>query len=335
MAAPKPVLLVTESLDFSKEAVAMLRRVGKVVLSDLDRPRLLRAVAQADVLWIRLRHRIDAEVMDHAPRLKIIVSPTTGLNHIDLEEASRRGVRVLSLRGETEFLKNVHATAEHTVGLLLALVRHIPESRSHVISGGWIRDRFRGNELQGKTAGVVGYGRLGRIVAHILLAFEMRVLASDPHVWTTDADPGVEIVPLNELLRESDVVSLHVNLYAETSGFFGANHFAQMKPGAWFINTARGELVDEAALLESLQTGRLSGAAVDVLSDERSTGMNNHPLVQYARQHENLIVTPHIGGCTIESMEKTELHMAKKLCDALSAKSADVPPLSASEVQPS
>ncbi len=335
MAAPKPVILVTESLDFSKEAVAMLRRVGKVVLSDLDRPRLLRAVAQADVLWIRLRHRIDAEVMDHAPRLKFIVSPTTGLNHIDLEEASRRGIRVLSLRGETEFLKNVHATAEHTVGLLLALVRHIPESRSHVISGGWIRDRFRGNELQGKTAGVVGYGRLGRIVAHILLAFEMRVLASDPHVWTTDADPGVEIVPLNELLRESDVVSLHVNLYAETSGFFGANHFAQMKPGAWFINTARGELVDEAALLESLQTGRLSGAAVDVLSDERSTGMNNHPLVQYARQHENLIVTPHIGGCTIESMEKTELHMAKKLCDALSAKSADVPPLSASEVRPS
>ena len=313
----------------------MLRRVGKVVLNDLDRPRLLRAVAQADVLWIRLRHRIDAEVMDHAPRLKIIVSPTTGLNHIDLEEASRRGVRVLSLRGDTEFLKNVHATAEHAVGLLLALVRHVPEAKSHVISGGWIRDRFRGNELQGKTAGVVGYGRLGRIVARILLAFEMRVLASDPHVWTTDADPGVEIVPLNELLRESDIVSLHVNLYAETSGFFGASHFAQMKPGAWFINTARGELVDEAVLLEMLQTGRLSGAAVDVLSDERSTGMSSHPLVQYARQHENLIVTPHIGGCTVESMEKTELHMARKLCDTLSAKSPDVSPLPATEARPS
>jgi D-3-phosphoglycerate dehydrogenase len=256
------------------------------------------------------------------------------LNHIDLEEASRRGIRVLSLRGETEFLKTVHATAEHTVGLVLALVRHIPEARAHVVSGGWIRDRFRGSELSGKTAGVIGYGRLGRIVARMLLAFEMRVLASDPHVWTTDVDPGVEIVPLNDLLRQSDIVTLHVNLYAETSGFFGGDHFSRMKHGAWFINTARGELVDEAALLQALQEGRLSGAAVDVLSEERSTGMGSHPLVQYARQHENLLVTPHIGGCTSESMDKTELYMAQKLSESLSGKRSTLSSLSATEARP-
>ncbi len=334
MAASKPNILVAESLDFSKEAAALLRRLGRVTLGDMDRAKLLRAVGQADVLWVRLRHRIDTEVMEHAPRLKVIVSPTTGLNHIDLEEASRRGIRVLSLRGETEFLKTVHATAEHTVGLVLALVRHIPEARAHVVSGGWIRDRFRGSELSGKTAGVIGYGRLGRIVARMLLAFEMRVLASDPHVWTTDVDPGVEIVPLNDLLRQSDIVTLHVNLYAETSGFFGSDHFARMKHGAWFINTARGELVDEAALLAALQEGRLSGAAVDVLSEERSTGMASHPLVQYARQHENLLVTPHIGGCTTESMDKTELYMAQKLAESLSGKRSTPSSLSATEARP-
>ena len=323
MAGSKPTILVAESLDFSKEAAALLRRCGRMTFEDLDRPSLLRAVAKTEVLWVRLRNQIDAEVMENAPHLRTIVSPTTGLNHIDLEEAARRGIRVLSLRDDTEFLKTVRATAEHTVGLMMALIRHIPAARAHVVSGGWTRDKFRGNEIAGKTAGVVGYGRLGRIVARMLLAFEMRVLASDPHVWTNDGDPGVEIVALNELLAQSDIVTLHVNLYPETSGFFGGEQFAQMKPGAWFINTARGELVDEAALLEALRSGRLAGAAVDVLSDERSTGMGSHPLVQYARQYDNLIVTPHIGGCTLESMEKTEGHMARKLADVLGTKNGE------------
>jgi len=331
MASPKPIILVTESKGFSKEATALLRRAGRVLHHDLDRPELLHEAVQADVLWVRLRHQIDEELMERAPRLKVIVSPTTGLNHIDMEEAARRGIRVLSLRGETEFLKSVHATAEHTVGLILGLIRRVPDAKSHVLGGGWNRDLFRGNELAGKVAGIVGYGRLGRIVARLLLAFEMRVLASDPHVWTTDVDPGVQIVPLNELLRQADLVTLHVNLYAETTGFFGKEHFAQMKSGAWFVNTARGELVDEGALLEGLRSGHVRGAALDVLTDERSAGMGSHPLVQYARRHENLLITPHIGGCTVESMEKTELHMARKLYDFLTAKHPDASPISASE----
>ena len=334
MASPKPLILVTESKGFSKDAATLLRRVGRVLLNDFDRPELLRAVGQADVLWVRLRHQIDEELMERAPRLKVIVTATTGLNHIDMEEASRRGIQVLSLRSETEFLKNVRATAEHTIGLILALMRRVPEAKSHVVGGGWDRDRFRGNELAGKTAGIVGYGRLGRIVSRLLLAFEMRVLASDPHVWTTDVDPGVQVVPLNELLEQADLVTMHVNLYAETSRFFGSDHFAQMKPGAWFVNTARGELVDEVALLEALQSGHLGGAALDVLTEERSSGMGNHPLVQYARRHENLLLTPHIGGCTAESMEKTELHMARKLYDLFSGKHAHVAPLPASEPRP-
>ena len=312
-------ILIAESAGFAPAAAELLRKAGNVRLADLDRAALLDAAATADVLWVRLRHRIDAAVMNAAPRLKFIATPTTGLNHIDLAEAERRDIQVLSLRGETEFLKDVRATAEHTVGLLLALLRHTAAATASTLYGEWNRDLFKGGELYGKTAGVIGYGRLGRLVAHYLSAFGMRVLACDPHVDPTTAAPGVEFVSLRHLLQESDVVTLHVNLCAETTGFFGSAEFAAMKRGAWFVNTARGELVDETALLAVLENGHLAGAALDVLGDERATGMGDHPLIDYARRHANLLITPHIGGCTKESMEKTELFLADKLCRAVGA----------------
>lgn len=317
MASPSPRIVVAESLGFSPAAAEALRALGSVTFADADRAELLRLAAGADLLWVRLRHRVDAELLAAAPRLRAVVSPTTGLNHIDLEEAARRGVAVLSLRGEVEFLRTVRATAEHTVGLLLALLRRIPRAAAHVEQGGWDRDPFRGGELYGKVAGVVGYGRLGRIVAGYLGAFGMRVLAADPCVEPEALEPGVALVPLEGLLAEADVVTLHVSLSAATEGLFGAAQLAAMKPGALFVNTARGELVDEAALLAALEGGRLGGAALDVLAHERSGGMGHSPLVRYAATHDNLVITPHIGGATRESMEKTEAFMAGRLAEFL------------------
>ncbi len=317
MASSDLRIVVAESDGFSPVAAERLRGLGEAVFADADRAELPALVRDADVLWVRLRHRIDADALAAAPRLRAIVSPTTGLNHIDLDEAARRGVAVLSLRGETEFLRTVRATAEHTVALLLALVRRLPAACEHVREGGWNRDAFRGGELYGKTAGVVGYGRLGRIVADYLGAFGMRVLATDPHVRPDEAEPGVELVPPARLLSEADVVTLHVNLTADTEGFFGAEQMGRMKPGALLVNTARGELLDEAALLEALEQGRLAGAALDVLADERSGGMAGRPLVEYARTHDNLIITPHIGGATRESMANTEIFMAGRLAEFL------------------
>jgi D-3-phosphoglycerate dehydrogenase len=291
--------------------LAKLREAGELVLADLDREGLLESVRDIDVLWVRLRHQIDSEVFDHAPRLKLLVTPTTGLNHIDLAAAERCGVRVLSLRGENEFLRDVRATAEHTIALIFALLRHVPESRDHVRNGGWHRDLFRGRELYEKTVGVVGYGRLGKIVTRYFRAFDARVLVTDPS--ENSEEPDVVDVPLHRLLEESDVVTLHVNLCDKTRQFFGQGAFAAMKAGAWFVNTSRGELVDENALLDALRSGKLAGAALDVLSEERSTGMGNHPLVAYAREHNNLLITPHVGGCTKESMEKSELFLAHRL----------------------
>ncbi len=312
-------ILIAESSGFSPAALQALQGIAEVADRDLDRAGLLTAVVDADVLWVRLRNRIDREVLDACRRLKYIVSPTTGLNHIDLREAARRGIQVVSLKGEVEFLKDVRATAELTVGLILSLLRQIPAAVVDTRQGHWNRDDFQGRELYGKTVGIVGYGRLGTIVARYLQAFDMRVLVADPDVDLEDIEPGLTKVPLSRLLAESDIVSLHVNLCDDTIDFFGREQLAAMRPGAWLINTARGELLDEAALLDALQSKRLAGAALDVLRDEKSTGMGSHPLVEFAQSNPQLIITPHIGGCTQESMEKTERFLAGRLISLIGA----------------
>jgi D-3-phosphoglycerate dehydrogenase / 2-oxoglutarate reductase len=305
-------VLMAEPDRFSPRALAMLGQFAEVRLAAGDYDSLMAGAGWADVLWVRLRHHIDAQVLAAAPGLRAIVSPTTGLNHIDLNEAARRGVEVLSLRGETEFLRNVRATAELTIGLMLALLRRLPSAMAHVQDGGWDRDRFRGNELAGMTVGIAGYGRLGTLVARYLQAFDANVLVADPAVSPAALAPGLTLVTLDRLLAESSLISLHVNLSPETEGMIGAAEFGKMKTGAWFVNTARGELVDEPALISALESGQLSGAAVDVLCGEQ-TRPGLQPLVALAQRRENLLITPHIGGCTVESMEKTELFMTNKL----------------------
>jgi D-3-phosphoglycerate dehydrogenase len=309
-----PAIFVSESSRFSADALRQLRSIGRVELADVqDRRELLAKVRGADVLWVRLRHRIDCEVMAAAPGLRAIATATTGLNHIDLEEAERRNIRILSLRGQTDFLRNIHATAEHTMALIFALIRRVPAASQHVAEGGWNRDLLIGRELHGKAAGIVGYGRVGRMVARQVLAFGMRLGVTDPLIGQETVEDGVESMSLDDLLATSDLITLHVDFSEQTRGFFGRRQFAQMKPNSWFVNTSRGELVDEVALLDALRRGQIAGAALDVLSQEDSSGMAGHPLVQYARDHDNLLITPHIGGCTIESIEKTENFIAKQI----------------------
>ena len=305
-------ILVSESSKFSSAAAKRLEQAGRVIWADLDRAGLLTAVSNADLLWVRLRHQIDREVIKASPRLRAIASPTTGLSHIDLACAKQSGIEIISLRGETEFLQGIFATGEHTLALILALMRKVPASARHVVDGGWNRDLFRGRELHGKVAGIVGYGRVGRMVGGYLRALGMRVLATDPAL-NGAPEQGIEVMPLDDLLASADLVTLHVGLTEHTRGFFGKREFALLRPGAWFINTSRGELIDEQALLRSLMERRVAGAALDVLCDERSSGMNEHPLVSYARTHDNLLITPHLGGCTQESMEHTEEFLVEKV----------------------
>ena len=276
-----PRVLVAESSGFSLRAVDLLSRVAEVQLEDLDRPALLERVGDVEVLWVRLRHAIDAEVLERARALRIIVTPTTGLNHICLEAATHRGIRVLSLRGEVDFLKEIRATAELTIGLMLTLLRHIPAALAHASAGGWNRDLFRGRELCGKTIGIVGYGRLGRIVARLVQAFGASVCVADPNIAPDAVEPEIRWLPLEQLLQESDLISIHVSLSRETAGMIGREQFAQMREGAWLINTSRGELIDEAALLEAMRDQRLAGAALDVLCREDARGMSHRVIEEW------------------------------------------------------
>lgn len=317
-ASTRACVVLAEPLHYSPDARAILEALGPVVEGPFDREGLLAAVADAAVLVVRLGHQIDAEVIAAAPALRVIGSPTTGTDHIDLDAAAARGVRVVTLRGETEFLSTIRATPEHTWALLLALARKLPAAATAAVTAPWDRDAFRGVELAGKRLGIFGLGRVGRIVASYATAFQMSVFAYD----TADVSaPGVTMVPsLDALLRTADVLLVHVPLDASTHRAIGAAELRLLPPDALVVNTARGAILDEAAVVEALRDGRLAGVAVDVLDGERAPGgPAEGPLVQYASDHpDRAIVTPHIAGATWESMHRTEVFLAERLRDLIS-----------------
>ncbi len=306
-------ILNVEPRGYSPAARAILAEAGEVVDQELTRTELLQRLDGFDVLVVRLGHTVDREVLDAAPTLKAIVTATTGLDHVDVAYAESLGVAVLSLAGETEFLRRITATAEHTWALLLALVRRIPAATASVAAGRWDRDAFRGGQLIGKRLGIVGLGRVGRQVARYGRGFEMTVWAYDPGATEPPQD-GVLTASLSELLPHADVLTLHVPLRPETRHLIGGPELALLPDGAVLVNTSRGEVADEAALVAALESGRLAGAALDVVQGERDEAARAHsPVLAYAREHVNLLVTPHLAGATVESMEATEIFMARKL----------------------
>jgi D-3-phosphoglycerate dehydrogenase len=306
-----PRILVGEPDDFSVGALAVLREVGEVELRRIAPHELRGAFGAYDVVWLRLAHRVDAAALVPPLRCRILAVPVTGLDHIDLDACNRAGVEVVSLRGETEALKEVRATAELALGLALALLRRIPAASRDVLAGRWNRDAFRGHELYRKTAGIVGVGRLGSIVAGYFRALGMRVLGYDPRP-DFPHEAAERVGDLGALFAASDVVSVHASYGDGTRGLVSAAVLARAKPGAVLVNTARGGFVDERALLEALASGRLAGAALDVLSGEPAIDAR-HPLVAWAASHDNLLVVPHIGGNTHESFARTEEIVARKV----------------------
>lgn len=254
-----------------------------------------------DVLWTRLRP-IRAVDLDPFPTLRYIVCPCTGTDHIDLTEAERRGIKVLSLKGQRG-LDNVRATVEHTIGLILALTRRIPVAAEHVRRGGWDRYVFEGTDLAGKNALIVGLGRIGLLVSAALHHGFGASIA-----WV--GKPGTaDKVKFHGYLSTADLVTVHCDLNPTSRGLFGPAEFAAMKPGAFFVNTARGAIVQEQALLDALRS-HLGGAALDVVEGEPGC---SDALRIAAGALPNLIVTPHIGGCTREAREQTEGLMVESL----------------------
>lgn len=297
--------LITESIHEVGLALLALRG-GVDVRLGLSEAELCGVIPAYDALIVRSQTRVTAAVIEAATRLRVIGRAGTGTDNIDLEAASRRGIAIVNAP-----TANSVAAAEHTLGLLLAVARSIPRADASLRAGEWRRDAFVGVELMGKTLGIVGLGRVGREVARRARAFDMDVIAYDPHVdAAVAASLGVSLAPLEGLLSRADVVSLHAPLTEATRGLIGRRELRQMRPGAFLVNTARGGLVDEDALADALDAGHLGGAALDVFTGEP------RPSERLTR-HLKVVVTPHLGGSTVEAQARASMEVARAILAVL------------------
>ena len=300
-------ILVSDSL--SEDGLAALRAFEDVEVDapgSLSREAFLAGLPGHDALIVRSGTRVDAEALDRAPGLKVVGRAGVGLDNVDVEAATERGILVMNTPGA-----NATATAEHVWALLLALCRRLPAADASVRRGEWERGRFTGIQLAGRTLGVVGLGRVGRLVAARGRGFGMTVLGYDPYLSVeAAAELGVEPVELDGLLAGSDVVTLHAPLTDETRALIDAAALARVRPGALLVNAARGGLVDEAAVAAALADGRLGGAAFDVYAAEPPAGS---PLLEAP----NVVLTPHIAASTFEAQRDVSVQIAEQVVAAL------------------
>ena len=307
-----PLVICTADLTAAADTKRILEENFEVRYVAATTEALAENLPEADAYYCSLDVRITAELMAQAPRLKAIATASTGLDHIDLEAARSKGTKVLSLKNDRELLDRMTATAELAWALLLSACRYLPAACSAANRGHWARDVFRGHQIAYKTLGILGCGRLGTIVSQYGRAFRMNVIGYDVEELEIE---GVTPVSYDELLRKSDILSVHIHLNEQNQGFVDKEAIAKMKKGAVLINTSRGAIVDEAALLEALEQGRLSAAGVDVINGEWQENLYEHPMIAYARTHDNLVITPHVGGVTYESQEMAYSAAAHKLKD--------------------
>jgi len=273
----------------------------------LERAALLEAVAAADALIIRSGVRADAELIASAPQLKAIARAGVGVDNVDLEAATAQGVIVMNTPGG-----NTISTAEHSIGLMLALSRHIPQGHQSLAEGRWDRKAFTGVELKGKTLGIVGLGRIGQAIAARAQAFEMRVIAHDPYLPPDiAAAQDVPLLALDEVYARSDYLSLHALVTDETRGMINSDSISRMKRGIRIINAARGALINSADLAEALQSGQVAGAALDVYEQEPPPA--DHPLIGLP----NVLHTPHLAASTSDAQVTVAVEAAQLIVDFL------------------
>ncbi len=304
-----PRLLVTEPI--AEEGLRLLRAEAEVDIKlKWTHSSLVREVGPYDGLIIRSKTQVTEEMIAAATRLVVIGRAGTGVDNVDLEAATRRGIVVVNAP-----YGNTISVAEHTLGMLMAIVRYIPRADAALRQGHWEKESCQGVQLRGKVLGIVGLGRVGAAVARRALGLEMEVVTYDPFVTPERAAQlGARWVPWRELLQISDAVSLHLPESEQTRGMVGEPELRQMKPTAYLINCSRGSVVDERALAKVLEEGRLAGAAVDVFSEEPPPA--SHPLLRC----DNVVLTPHLAGCTAEAHRDTAVDVAQQVLDVLAGR---------------
>lgn len=306
----KSPLLCTVDLSVAPVAKTIIQEVadvmylpGQINLQGLD-------LSTYEIIWTHVDTKLDSSVLSRATSLKVIATASTGTDHIDVNLCKEKGIDVLSIRNDYGLLDRFTSTAECTWLLLLACVRNLRRATSEVLQGSWANNHFVGQQLFGMTLGVIGVGRLGTMVAKYGMAFGMRVLGCDPQGVSI---PGVESADFERLLRESDCISVHVHFEPSTRHLLDASAFRMMKDGVVLINTSRGGLLDEAALLAALKTKKVAAFGADVLSNEWRKDMRDNLVVQYALTHDNVVITPHIGGRSEYSLRVAREFTAQKI----------------------
>ncbi|MDQ3381673.1 MAG: phosphoglycerate dehydrogenase, partial [Actinomycetota bacterium] len=302
MSAERPRVLIREPI--AEPGLDLLRARFDVV-EDADSD-LGSIIGEFDAVVIRSETEIDADLIERGSRLKVIGRAGVGVDNVDVDAATRRGIVVANAPEAT-----VVSAAEHTLALLLAVARNIPQAHAALTAGRWERTRFAGIELAGKTLGVLGFGRIGLQVARGALGLGMRVIAYDPYVVLDRIrELGVEsVATLEDVYAEADLITLHLPLNEQTRGLLGADAFARMRDGVRIVNAARGGLVDEAALVDAVRSGKVAGAALDVFESEPYSG----PLLGL----EQVVVTPHLAGSTTEAQDRAGLIIAEQVAAAL------------------
>ena len=302
----KPIVLIAEELSpATVEALGPDFDIRNV--DGTDRPALLAAIADASAILIRSATQVDAEAIAAAKRLKVVARAGVGLDNVDIKSATTAGVMVVNAP-----TSNIISAAELTVGHILSLARHIPPAHAALAQGQWKRSKYTGVELYEKTIGIIGLGRIGALITARMQAFGTRVVAYDPYVTAARAQQlGVTLLSFDEVLTQSDFITIHMPKTPETTGMISDEQLAMMKPTAFIINVARGGLIDEDALYRALTSGVIAGAGLDVFVNEPPTGS---PLLAL----DNVIVTPHLGASTDEAQEKAGVSVAKSVRLALS-----------------
>jgi phosphoglycerate dehydrogenase-like enzyme len=290
------------------EDIAVIRHV------EADQDSVAEAMQEAGALLdASMKVRITDEMIRSAPGLKVISCATTGSDHIERRVLDVRGISVHTLRDDPDVIKNITPAAELSWALLMACARRLPAAVRHVADGGWTREQFPGVMLKGRRLGLIGCGRIGGWMARYARAFGMEAVGCDPHLkaWPDN----IRKVSLTELMQTSDFISVHVHLTDETRGLISRTLIEKIKPGAVFINTSRGAITDENALLDELKSGRIHGVGLDVLTGEPDVA--EHPLVKYSREHDNVLITPHCGGFSPDAVRVVCAHAAGKIRAAL------------------
>jgi len=300
----KPVVLIAEEL--SPATLAVLGDGFDIRHCDgANRAELLSALANANAVLVRSATKMDAEAITAAPNLKIIARAGVGLDNVDIPAAT--AAKVLVVNAPTS---NIVSAAELAVSLLLAVARNVVPANLALKNGQWKRSQFGGVELQGKTVGIIGMGKIGLLVAQRLAGFDLKFVAYDPYVKIAPSGgPAIKMVSLDELLAESDFVTIHIPKTPETQGLIDAAALAKMKSTAFVINAARGGVLDESALFDALTSGVIAGAGLDVYATEPCT---DSPLFAL----ENVVATPHLGASTEEAQEKAGVAVAESVVAA-------------------